>query len=105
MNWFYTKEIQHLREADGYLYHGSWIDGGYQKIADITCDVQPANREQIYKDYGFYIDCKIRIFCDKAHDIKIGDHVNYDGAEYEVVKVIAWDDYLDIFAEDYPDAE
>lgn len=104
MRWFYNKTIQILRESDGQLYHGSWVKGDYVPISEISCDVQPANREQIYKDYGYYIDCKYRIFCDRI-DIKTGDYIRFEGAEYKVVKIIAWDDYLDLFAEAFPDGE
>ena len=105
MRWFYNKEISILRESEGRLYHGSWIKGDFVPVVNIICDVQPANREQIYKDYGYYIECKYRIFCDRGVDIKISDRVLYEGAEYKVVKIIEWDDFLDIFVEAFPDVQ
>lgn len=102
--WFYDKSVSLLRESKGYLYHGSWVDGTLQEVLRLTCDVQPANREQIFKDYGYTIECSIRIFCDFS-DIRTGDIVGYNGQQYKIVKVIRWDDYLDIFAEDYTDGE
>ena len=104
MDWFYSKSVRVLRETDGYLYHGEWVDGTLQEVLSLVCDVQPANREQIYKDYGYYIDCQIRIFCDIC-DLRIGDIAEHDGQQYKVDKIIKWDDYLDVFAKDYPDVE
>ena len=102
--WFYDKSVSVLRETEGYLYHGSWVDGTLQEVLQLACDVQPANREQIFKDYGYHIDCSIRVFCDIS-DIRIGDIAKYNEQQYKIVKVIRWDDYLDIFAEDYTDGE
>lgn len=101
MDWFYDKSVTVLEETNGHLYHGSWVEGELSQKEQFSCDVQPANREQIYKDYGYYIDCSIRIFCDLV-DLRIGNIVEYAGQRYKVVKVIQWDDYLDVFAEDYP---
>lgn len=102
--WFCDKSVSVLRETGGYLYRGSWVDGTLQEVLHLTCDVQPANREQIFKDYGYYIDCSIRIFCDIS-DIRIGDIAEYNGQQYKIVKIFPWDNYLDIFAEDYTDGE
>jgi len=65
-----------------------------------ACDVQPVNREQLYKEYGLEIDCSIRIWCDLC-DIRVGDIAEYSGQQYEIVKVIKWDDYLDVIGKDY----
>ena len=104
MDWFYNKEIKVLRQTEGRLYRGTWVDGTIQEVLTIPCDLHPSNREQIYKDYGYYIDCAVHIFCDLA-DIRIGDIIQYGSVQFKVNKLIRWDDYLDIFAEDYPDAE
>lgn len=104
LNWFYDKEIKVLEQAEGYLHRGSWVDGGLVEKLEITCDVQPSNRELIFREYGFYIECAIRIFCDVV-DIAVGDIVECAEQRYKVVKVVKWDDYLDIFAEDYADGK
>jgi len=97
MDYFYNKEIILLTETDGYMHRGSWIDGSLEETKTIKCDVQPASREQIYKDYGYYIDCTYRIFCDTDNDIKIGGKVKYKDNIYDIIKLIPWDDYFDMF--------
>ncbi len=95
MGWFYTKYITLLKQT-GYMYHGSWVDGEYKDYKQIECDVQPSNRELVYKEYGYYIDCSKRVFCDKC-ELKEGDYIKYRDNIYKVVKLIEWDDYFDIF--------
>lgn len=99
MGWFYDKQIALMAESGGYMHHGSWINGELAKVKTISCDVQPASREQIYKDYGYYIECTQRIFCDTDDDLIIGSLIEYDGALYKIVKIVKWDDYMDVFAE------
>ena len=97
MEWFYNKSITIMRETDGYMYHGSWVDGTLQAVRTIACDVQPASRDQIYKDYGFYIECEYRLFCDIDKAFDVGAVIGYEGKNYKTVKVIKWDDYIEIF--------
>lgn len=97
-DFFYDKEIKLFKQSEGHLYHGSWIDGEPTVLKTISCDVQPSNRELIFKEYGYYIDCKIRIFCEVDTDIIIGDMIEYEDAQYKIVELIPWDDYYDIFA-------
>lgn len=99
-NWFYNKEITLLQESGGYLFHGSWIEGSITEVKTIPCDVQPSNREKIYKDYGYYIDCTYRVFCDIDSSITVGGMVRYKGNDFDIVKVIEWDDYLDVFIQE-----
>lgn len=99
MSWFYNKQISLMAETGGYMYHGSWVEGELKEAKTISCDVQPANREQIYKDYGYFIECSKRIFCDVDGDIDVGSLVKYDNQLYKVVKIIKWDDYMDVFIE------
>ena len=95
--FFYNKEITLLKETEGYLYHGSWIEGTIEPVKDIVCDVQPSNKELIYREYGYYIDCTKRIFCDVDADIVEGDLIEYEGVRFRIEKLITWDDYYDIF--------
>lgn len=100
MDWFYNKKITLLEEKDGYLYHGSWVDGELVEIKMIPCDVQPASREQIFKDYGYYIDCSYRIFCNTDGAIDVGNMIRYNGNDFNIVKIIKWDDYYDVFIQE-----
>lgn len=103
-DYFYNKEIVLLKETEGHMYHGSWVDGEIMEVKTITCDVQPASREQIFKDYGYYIDCTKRVFCNLDSDITIGGMVRYRENNFDVVKVIEWDDYLDVFIKERGDS-
>lgn len=96
MNWFYNKVIIPLNESPGELKHGSYVPGGYVQKESILCDVQPSTKELVYKEYGFYVDCSKRVFCDKC-DLKEGNLIKYDNDVYKIVKLIEWDDYFDIF--------
>lgn len=71
-----------------------------QEVCQLVCDVQPVNREQLYKEYGFEIDCSVRIFCDLC-DIRVGDIIEYGGQQHKIVKIIRWNDYLDVIGEDF----
>ena len=83
--------------TDGHLERGVWVKGTPIEVKTIPCDVQPASREQIFKDYGYYIECSQRVFCDVDNDLKAGSLVKYNDQQYEIVKVVKWDTYMDIF--------
>jgi len=100
MSWFYNKEII-LMEQDGSLVRGSWVESIPTEIKLIPCDVQPANRELIFKEYGYYIDCNYRVFCDADSSLDVGAMVKYDGDLFDLVKIIKWDDYLDMFINEH----
>lgn len=104
VKWFYNKNVTISRKSEGHIYRGSWVDGTLETVLSMVCDVQPVNREQLFKEYGFEIDCSVRIYCDLC-DIRIGDIAEYGGQQYKIVKVIRWDDYLDVIGEDYLDGE
>lgn len=100
MSWFYNKTITLLKQTDGYMYHGSWINGELKEYAQIKCDVQPANRELIFKEYGYYINCSMRVFCDMFENLTEGDYIKYKDNTYQVIKLIRWDDYIDMFMQE-----
>ena len=97
MGWFYNKSITLMGETDGHMDRGVWVKGTPIEVKTISCDVQPASREQIYKDYGYYIECSQRVFCDVDNDFKAGSLVKYDGEQYKIAKVVKWDTFMDIF--------
>jgi len=101
MDWFYNKQIILMTVSEGYMYHGSWVEEGYTQLKTIACDVQPANRELIFKEYGYYIDCKYRVFCDINSIITLGCIVKYSDNYFIVDKIIVWDDYFDMFLNEY----
>ncbi len=88
-----------MQEQGGGLSHGVWVDGQLAPVRVIACDVQPASREQIFKEYGYYIDCSKRVFCDIDTGLIAGAIVRYQSEDYKIVKVVEWDDYLELFLE------
>lgn len=75
MGWFYNKQISLMAETGGSLYR----------------------RDLIFKEYGYYIDCTYRIFCNPDSDLKEGSIVKYGDEQFKVMKIVPWDDYYDIF--------
>lgn len=97
-DYFYNKSIQIMKKTEGHKdSNGIWIKGGLEPVKTILCDVQPASREQIYKDYGYYIECSKRVFCDIDTDLTVGGIVKYLNESYTISKIIEWDDYYDMF--------
>jgi hypothetical protein len=96
-DFFYDKEITLLKETGGSLLHGTWQEGTLAPYKIISCDVQPASRDSIYKDYGYYIECTKRVFCDIDTELVNDAYVLHKNVKYQIVKVIEWDDYLDVF--------
>lgn len=98
MDFFYNKEITLMEQTAGHKdKNGIWVKGELSPIKTIFCDVQPASKEQIYKDYGYSIDCTKRVFCNADNTIKTGNIVQYQNTNYTIVKIIEWDDYYDMF--------
>jgi hypothetical protein len=96
-NFFYNKEIILLKETGGGMYHGVMQKGVLSPYKTISCDVQPANRDLIFKEYGYYIDCTKRVFCDVDLEITDGSMIEFRGKQFKINKMVEWDDYLDIF--------
>lgn len=90
---FYDKEIT-IMEDSGYLNDsGRWVEGGLTTVKTIECDVQPYSSELAYKDYGYDKDVKYRVFVDPEPLIELGSVIEYMNEQYNVVKIVDWDDY------------
>ncbi|MPN64038.1 hypothetical protein SDC9_211809 [bioreactor metagenome] len=63
--------------------------------------MQPANREQIYAQYGYTVDCTKRVYCDLTNSIDAGGLIMYQGELFDVVKAVSWDSYVDIFLKEH----
>lgn len=100
-DFFYDKSIVLMTLSEGHKdSNGIWIKGELTPLKTILCDVQPASRELIFKDYGFNIDCTKRIFCDVDNDLKTGGVIKYKDINYTIVKLVEWDDYYDMFVKE-----
>lgn len=93
---FYDKEIKLYTNTGHFNESKLWIDGEDVYLKTIQADVQPYNKALAYKDFGYDIECSKRVFCVPDDDIKMGVTIEYNGAKYKVVKLIKWDDYLDV---------
>jgi hypothetical protein len=96
-DFFYDKEIVLLKETSGQMFHGTWQEGTLAPYKTILCDVQPASKDTIYRQYGYDIDCTKRVFCDVDTEIVNDAFVTYKGDKFQLKKVIEWDDYYDVF--------
>lgn len=82
--------------------HGAWIEDK-TFIKNINVDIQPYSTELLLKTYGYNIQVTVRIFADKDENIKVGTILKYTNKlgnteDYEVRKIIDWDNYLEVFA-------
>jgi formiminotetrahydrofolate cyclodeaminase len=67
-----------------------------ESIKNIMVDIQPYSSEEAKADYGYTINCTKRMFCN-LEDIKINTNfIKYKSHDYEVIKIIGWDDYMEI---------
>lgn len=95
--FFHTQEITLVSEAEGKLYHGTYVEGEKTPNKVIACNVQPSGREQFYKEYGYYIEVQYTAFCDVDTDIKEGATVLYEGVEYTIKKLVDWHSYYILY--------
>lgn len=77
--------------AKGYEEVLKPVEYGY-----IFADVQPTNRELIFKTYGYYIDCQYVCYCDND-DININSIVMFDGAFYKIAKILKWHNHMEMY--------
>lgn len=96
-DFFYDKEIVLLKKTGGSIIRGVWKEGTIAPYKTIPCDVQPASKESIFKEYGYTIDCTKRVFCDVDTELVNDSLVTYNGVQFTITKIIEWDDYYDVF--------
>lgn len=94
---FYNKKIDILTTTNGSTNeYGMYVEGTETIKATISCDVQPITRELALKEFGYEDDVEYRVFCGITSDIDTGVMVNYNNARYKVIKLMIWDDYMDV---------
>lgn len=99
---FYNKELEIYATSEGYLdSKGVWVDGKEILYKTIMADVQPYSSERLYRSYGYNAKCTKRVFCYLDSGIKEGMKVKYEDEFYKINKIVAWDDYLDIFIDNW----
>ncbi|AJA48489.1 hypothetical protein CPAST_c24190 [Clostridium pasteurianum DSM 525 = ATCC 6013] len=76
--------------------YGAFAEGDLKFIKSKFVDIQPYSTELLLKDYGYNIEVSSRIFDEIDDDIKIGTILQYKDEQYEVRKIINWDDYREV---------
>ncbi|UZW12561.1 hypothetical protein OSC52_11915 [Clostridium pasteurianum] len=76
--------------------YGAFAEGDLKFIKSKFVDIQPYSTELLLKDYGYNIEVSSRIFDEIDEDIKIGTILQYKNEQYEVRKIINWDDYREV---------
>lgn len=98
---FYDKVLTIKSSVEGVLNEdGIWYKGQDFLLKVIQCDAQPYSSQLLYKDYGYTEDVKYRVFCDKDNDITVGLPVEYEGKTYKIVRIISWDDHMELMIDD-----
>jgi hypothetical protein len=94
---FYDKEIEIWKKGTTSKNTiGQMVSATPVFIKSTLVDIQPYSSEEAKKDYGFTIECTKRMFCD-IEDINIDSNIiKYNSKDYNVVKIIPWDDYLEV---------
>lgn len=88
---FYDKTISiYSIGKPTYDDEGGAIDGEKTLVEDLQCNPQIQNVEKIRKEYGEDIEAEVVVTCDTTK-AKLKNVVNYNGIEYEIVKVIPSD--------------
>lgn len=98
---FYDKEIETWKKGETYKDDTGKIRSKPSELLKTTMvDVQPYFSEEALKDYGFTIECSKRIFMD-IEDININTNfIKYRDKKYNIVKIIEWDNYLELMIND-----
>jgi len=89
---FYDKQISILTQASGTTNdYGVYVEGKETVLQTIVADVQDYNKELLFKQYGYDLDCQYRLFCDTNSNIQEGVIIQYSSLRYKVMKIM-WDD-------------
>lgn len=98
---FYNKSIEVWKRGKKYTNEiGQVLYEPATKILTDLVDIQPYSTEEAHKDYGFTVDCTKRMFC-RLLPINIHQElIRYRFKDYEIVKIIEWDDYLEVFLDE-----
>lgn len=91
---FYDKEIEIIKETEGYLNdEGRWVKGELKGVKTIECDVQPFSTELARREYGYNEVVQYRVFCDVDEEIEINGTIRYEEEDYKIKRIVKWDSY------------
>lgn len=101
MSWyesefFYDKEIIINIPAVGSMVHGVY-QKGTPTTESIACDVQPTSADEFLAEFGYSANVQYKVYCDPNDNIKLINSAIYNDVEYNIEKVVNWDDYTVIY--------
>lgn len=91
-SYFYDKTITIATTTASSYVNGLLIEGETTSH-NIPCDVQPTNSALVLEQYGFTTKSQYTVYFDPVDYVTTDSTVTYNGSDYEVEKVIDWDDY------------
>ncbi|OCZ52195.1 hypothetical protein [Dehalobacter sp. TeCB1] len=99
---FYDKKLDIITTGQGYVDdYGIPHKGEETVLKSISCDIQPYSSELMYREYGYQEQVIKRVFCDIDPDIKKGMiAIDANGKRFKIVKIIDWDDYMEVMLDD-----
>ena len=97
---FYNKEIKLYELKPFKNKWGVVEEEKYSFIKNMRVDIQPYSQEKLNKEYGYDLKATKRMFCNIDLSITESTLVLYRGQPYFIVKIVEWDDYLDIALND-----
>lgn len=94
---FYNFEVELWKKGTSFKDSiGQIINNPPDFLKNMMVDIQPYSSEEAKKDYGFTVNCTRRMFCD-VEDININTNIiKCKNKDYDVVKIIEWDDYMEV---------
>lgn len=93
---FYNKEVKLYKLEAMEDEWGGALEEEYVFIKALKVDIQPNSREKLNREYGYDLETTKRMFCTVDPAVSEASVVTYEGKPYDIVKIIEWDDFLDI---------
>lgn len=93
---FYNKDVTikyYAKTKDAYGITRNDVEVIYKTL---SVDVQPYSKQRLEKDYGYTDECTKIVYLDLDNNIKINWVVVYEGINYDVVRIVKWDDYMEL---------
>jgi len=98
---FYNKLIKIKHEGEKYKDEFGITKNGEQVIHNtLYADVQPYSKERLEKDYGYTDKCTKIVYLDLDNSIQINWIVEYDGVDYDIIRIVTWDNFMELMLDD-----
>ena len=97
---FYNKEVKLYRLEAIENEWGVIEEEKYIYIKSLMADIQPYSQDKLNRDYGYDLQTTKRMFSIIDPEINESTLVTYRDKPFHIVKIVEWDDYLDIALDD-----